>query len=118
MITGEIPPEEQEFLRDKAQFEKEIFRLEIIETVLLSDKQSQEELFRNLKRDENKCEEQLKECRKLYYNYGIESQNLRFEEQKKGRMHYEIKSKRQGLSVFTSMAILTYKKCIEQLRKR
>jgi len=38
MITGEIPPEEQEFLRDKAQFEKEIFRLEVIESVLLSDK--------------------------------------------------------------------------------
>ena len=38
MITGEIPPEEQEFLRDKARFEKEINRLEIIENVLLSDK--------------------------------------------------------------------------------
>lgn len=39
MITGEIPPEEQEFLRDKAQFEKEIQRLEIIENVLRNDKE-------------------------------------------------------------------------------
>ena len=42
MITGEIPPEEQEFLRDKAQLEKEILRLEIIENVLLNDKQKSE----------------------------------------------------------------------------
>ena len=38
MLTGEIPPEEQEFLRDKQQLEKEIFRLDVIENVLQSDK--------------------------------------------------------------------------------
>jgi hypothetical protein len=34
MITGEIPPEEQEFIDDKASIEKTIFRLEVIESVL------------------------------------------------------------------------------------
>lgn len=38
MITGEISPEERDFLNDKAMFEKEIFRLEVIENVLLSDR--------------------------------------------------------------------------------
>lgn len=38
MITGEIPQEEQEFIKDKQQLEKEIFRLEIIENVLVNDK--------------------------------------------------------------------------------
>jgi hypothetical protein len=38
MLTGEIPPEELEFNRDKQTLEKEIFRLDVIENVLLSDK--------------------------------------------------------------------------------
>lgn len=60
MITGEIPPEEQDFLNDKAAFEKEIFRLEIIENVLLSDKQASDHLLETIKRDANNCEESLK----------------------------------------------------------
>ena len=73
MLTGEIPPEEQEFNRDKQQLEKEIFRLDVIENVLLSDKQSSEGLLENIKRDANNCVESLKQCRKLYYQYGIET---------------------------------------------
>jgi len=38
MLTGEIPAEEIEFNRDKQKLEKEIFRLDVIENVLLSDK--------------------------------------------------------------------------------
>lgn len=60
MITGEIPPEEQEFLRDKAQLEKEIFRLEIIENVLNMDRTASDNLLENIKRDANACEESLK----------------------------------------------------------
>ena len=60
MITGEIPLEEQEFLRDKAQLEKEIFRLEIIENVLKMDKDKSEGLLNNIMRDANACEESLK----------------------------------------------------------
>ena len=73
MITGEIPLEEQEFLRDKAQLEKEIFRLEIIENVLNMDKQESETLLENIKRDANACEESLKQCRKLYFQFGVET---------------------------------------------
>ena len=118
LITGEIPPEEQEFLRDKAQLEKEIFRLEIIEGVLLSDKQGSELLLENIKRDANNCEEALKQCRKLYFQYGVETQTLRDAEMRKGASHYEVKAKRKGHKVFTSMVISSYKKCIELLRKR
>jgi hypothetical protein len=60
MITGEIPPEEQEFLNDKAQLEKEIFRLEVIENLLLSDKDDSNTLLENMKRDANNCVESLK----------------------------------------------------------
>ena len=118
MLTGEIPPEEQEFLRDKAILEKEIFRLDVIENVLLSDRQASEGLLENIKRDANNCVESLKQCRKLYYQFGLETQTLRIEEQKKGATHFEIKSKRKGHKVFTTMVIGTYKKCVELLRRR
>lgn len=118
MITGEIPPEEQEFLRDKAALEKEIFRLEIIENVLNSDRLSSEGLLENVKRDANACEESLKQCRKLYFQFGVETQSLRIEELRKGAAHFEIKTKRKGHKVYSSMVISNYKKCVELLRKR
>ena len=40
------------------------------------------------------------------------------EEKKKGSTHFEIKSKRKGHKVFTTMVIGNYKKCVELLRKR
>lgn len=40
------------------------------------------------------------------------------DEKKKGKNHFEIRSKRKGHKVFTTTAIGNYKKCIEQLRKR
>jgi hypothetical protein len=54
-------------MRDKAQLEKEIFRLEIIENVLKMDKDKSEGLLNNIMRDANACEESLKQCRKLYF---------------------------------------------------
>ena len=48
MLTGEIPIEEQEFNRDKKNLEKEIFRLDVIENVLLADKKKSEVSFENL----------------------------------------------------------------------
>jgi len=60
MLTGEISPEEQEYLRDKQLLEKEIFRLDVIENVLLSDKRGSESLLENIKRDANNCVESLK----------------------------------------------------------
>lgn len=118
MITGEIPPEEQEFLRDKAMLDKEIQRLEIIEEVLKQDKEKSEKLLEFIKRDANNCEETLKQCRKLYFQFGVETQNLRVEELKKGQTHFEIRAKKKGHKVYTNMVIQSYKKCIELLRKR
>ena len=105
-------------MRDKQQLEKEIFRLDVIENVLLSDKQASDGLLENIKRDANNCVESLKMCRKLYYQFGIETQSLNKEEVKKGANHFEIRSKRKGHKVFTTMVIGNYKKCVEQLRKR
>ena len=79
-ITGEIPPEEREFLKDKAAIEKEVFRLEVIESVLNSDKEASNKLLENIKRDANNAEESLKACRKLYFQFGVEAENLRSEE--------------------------------------
>ena len=124
MITGEISPEEQDFLDAKAQIEKEIFRLEVIESVLLSDKEASEKLLEDIKRDANNCDESLKAYRKLYTQYGVETDSLKEEEQKKACYgvveikNAQIKQKRKGHKVFTNMVIQSYKKCIELLRKR
>jgi hypothetical protein len=124
MITGEIPQEEQEFLNDKAILEKEIFRLDVIENVLLSDRDASNKLLENIKRDANNADESLKQARKLYFQFGVETQSLRSEEQRKGCLdveqiqNYEIKSKRKSYKVFTNMVITSYKKCIDLLRKR
>jgi hypothetical protein len=118
MITGEIPMEEQEFLRDKTQLEKEIFRLEIIETVLNMDRTASDNLLDNIKRDAKACEESLKQYGKLYFQFGVETQTLRVEELKKGSVHFEIKTKKKGHKVYSSMVISNYKKCVELLRKR
>lgn len=37
---------------------------------------------------------------------------------KKGKNHFEVKSKRKGYKVFSTMVIGNYKKCVELLRKR
>lgn len=86
--------------------------------MLLNDKMKSEMLLEHIKRDANNCEESLKMCRKLYFQYGVETQSLRKEELKKGQTHFEIKAKRKGHKVYTSMVIQNYKKCIELLRKR
>lgn len=80
MITGEIPLEEQEFLADKGRLEKEIFRLEVIENLLLSDKDSSNQLLDNIKRDANNCVESLKACRKLYFQFGTATEEMKQEE--------------------------------------
>jgi hypothetical protein len=124
MLTGEIPPEEQEFIKDKNVLEREIFRLEVIENVLNTDKDASNKLLENIKRDANNCDESLKACRKLYFQFGVETENLKNEEIAKGCYgveqikNHEIKSKRKSHKVFTSMVIGSYKKCIELLRKR
>ena len=118
MLTGEIPPEEQEFNRDKQQLEREIFRLDVIENVLLADKRSSETLLENIKRDANNCVESLKKCRTLYYQFGLETHDLSLEERKLGKDHYTVVQKRRGYRVFTTMVISNYKKCVDLLRKR
>ena len=92
--------------------------MEVIESILRGDKTKSEELLENIKRDANNCEESLKQCRKLYFQLGVETAGLRVEELKKGQGHFEIKAKRKGHKVYIRMVISNYKKCIELLRKR
>ena len=82
------------------------------------DKEKSECLLNNIMRDANACEESLKQCRKLYFQFGVETQSLKIEELKKGGQHFEIKTKKKGHKVYTSMVISNYKKCVELLRKR
>lgn len=90
----------------------------------MSDRDASNKLLENIKRDANNCDEALKACRKLYFQFGVETQSLRSEELRKGCLdveivqNYEIKSKRKSYKVFTNMVITSYKKCIDLLRKR
>lgn len=52
----------------------------MIESVLNSDKEASNKLLENIKRDANNAEESLKACRKLYFQFGVEAENLRTEE--------------------------------------
>lgn len=54
-------------MNDRAILEKEIFRLDVIENVLLSDRDASNKLLENIKRDANNADEALKSCRKLYF---------------------------------------------------
>ena len=96
----------------------------MIENVLNADKDASNKLLENIKRDANNCDESLKACRKLYFQFGVETENLKNEEISKGCFgvevikNHEIKSKRKSHKVFTNMVISSYKKCIELLRKR
>jgi len=64
----------------------------------------------HIKRDANKCEEGLKNCRNSYLKFGIETAALKEEELKKGSNHFDIKSKRKPHKVLTMMLITEYKK--------
>jgi hypothetical protein len=44
-MTGELPPEEVEFLKDKSLMENEIFKLSVIENALKNDLEVNENLL-------------------------------------------------------------------------
>jgi hypothetical protein len=50
----------------------------------MSDKEASNKLLENIKRDANNAEESLKACRMLYFQYGIETENLKNDEISKG----------------------------------
>jgi hypothetical protein len=43
---------------------------------------------------------------------------LKEEERRKGKNHFEIKTRRKGFKVFSQMVIGNYKKCVDLLRKK
>ena len=49
-MTGELPPEEIEFLKDKALLENEIFKLSVIENALKSDLLVSESLLETIQK--------------------------------------------------------------------
>lgn len=76
LLTGEVPKEEIQFRKDKLALEKEIFRLEVHQTILRSDKNQSEKELDKIKRGSNRTIEALRQSRKLYQKYGIETRNL------------------------------------------
>jgi len=77
-----------------------------------------------MKRDANNCVESLKQCRKLYYQFGTATDELKQEEIAMGcfgvenTQNAQIRQKRQSHKVFTNMVIASYKKTVDLLRKR
>ena len=117
-ITGEIPPEELEFERQRGELKRELFRRETVEAILRDDKEESEQVLENIKRDSNTAYESLKQCRRLLAKYSAETRELQREEAAKGSSNFEVKAKRKAHKVFTSMIVSNFKKTVELLRKR
>lgn len=77
-----------------------------------------------MKRDANNCVESLKACRKLYFQFGTATDELKAEEIQAGCygdenvQNAQIRQKRQSHKVFTNMVIASYRKTVDLLRKR
>ena len=118
MITGEIPPEEQEFIKDKAKLLAEIMKLEIIQEFFAEDKHKNDELLALIKRDSNTAKEALTNCRKALVDYAQKTCEILAEERSKGVNNNEVKKLRKVHQLITNKVISSYKKTIEILRER
>jgi hypothetical protein len=116
LLTGEVPKEELDFKRDKEILQKEVFRLEVHETFLLSDKKESELSLDRIKKASNNTKESLRQCRKLYKKFGIETKALDNEIEQQGyNKSMNIKIKQHA--ILTNMVINSYNKSIELIRK-
>lgn len=118
LLTGEVPKEELQYRKERLELEREIFRLEVHETILKSDKSQSEKELGKIKRGSNRTIETLRQSRKLYQKYGIETRNLEeeFKPQEESNKLMSIKMKQN--QVLTNMVIASYTKIIEVIRKR
>ena len=118
LLTGEVPKEELQFRKDKAELEKEAFRLEVHETILKSDKDQSELALDRIKKSSNNTKESLRQCRKLYKKVGLETKELDKEIEAHGGFGKMLAIRRKSHGVMTNMVISSYNKAIELIRKR
>ena len=109
LSTGEIMPEEIEFKKDKAQLEKDLFRLEVIENIIKSEKEANEETLDSLQKSFDESKEALRNCRKLYKKYAKETKLLE-EEQQRRKTSKLLAGKLKAHVVLTNMVITSYVK--------
>lgn len=60
LLTGELPPEEIEFMKDKGELEKEVYRLEVIESVIKATKEQDEQALKSMKEHYSESRDSLK----------------------------------------------------------
>jgi golgin subfamily B member 1 len=117
LLTGEVPKEELQFRKEKAELEREVFRLEVHETILKSDLKESEAALDRIKKSSNKTKEALRQSRKIYKKFGVETKKYQseLEEQGDSRM---VQMKTKYYKQLTTMVISSYSKTIELIRKR
>jgi len=118
MITGEIPPEEQEFIKDKARLTHEILKLSVIQDFCSEDKAKSEELLTLIKRDSSTAKEALTNCRKSLVDYAQKRCEILAEERIKGKENADVKKLQKVHQMITNKVLGAYKKTIEILRER
>ena len=117
MLTGEVPKEELQFRKEKAELENEIFRLEVHETILKSDKSQSEQERTKIKKSSNNIIEELRQSRKLYKKYGIESSKSKFDLKLPGDISKFSGGRKVDKSLI-SFPVMKYTKVIEKIRKK
>jgi hypothetical protein len=116
LLTGEIPEEEVEYLRRKAEFEEQLKKHERYGTNLQVHKKENEEHIEEIKRSTNNCKKSLRQCREIM--------NAKFNPEADDMINEGIgddkpfREKSKSKAILSSMLINSYKKCIELLRKR
>lgn len=110
-------PEEIEFKKDKAQLEKDLFRLEVIENIIKSEKEANEETLDSLQKSFDESKEALRNCRKLYKKYAKETKLLE-EEQQRRKTSKLLAGKLKAHVVLTNMVITSYVKWTETIKAR
>ena len=117
LLTGEIPEEELQFRRDKETLEKEAFRLEVHDTILKSDREESELALDRIKKSANNTKESLRQCRKFYKMFAIQTKALDKELEVYGN-NKMMAAKVKSHSVMICMIISSYNKTIELIKKR
>jgi hypothetical protein len=118
MLTGEKPKEQVQFEKDKGELEKELFRLSVHQTILKSDLDESEMALDRIKKSSNNTREALRQSRKLYKKYGLETRNLEKEIEVQGEFSKMVGMRKKQNQVMTNMVINSYTRTIELIRKR
>lgn len=117
LLTGEKPKEELDFLRDKEILQKEVFRLAVHDTFLRIDKEQSELELDRIKKASSNTKESLRQSRKLYKKFGLETKSLDKEIEIHGYNKF-MAPKIKSHVILTNMVISSYHKSIELIRKR